>query len=598
MTERVRVVVRVRPFIESDPEDADLVTVVVDPTHISIGGNRVFMVDRVYQMEDSTSDIFSGAVRNLVDDFLKGFQATVMAYGQTGTGKTFTMSGLMPLILRYIVEEGFQGSTRDLSFQFIEVYGDVLRDLLSEDPANDGNEIHLYDGGALSEIGGRDCVVVGARRATAADFAGVENIIQYGTQMRATAATNIHEHSSRSHSIFTIYNHRNGGNKLHLVDLAGSERNKKTLNVGQRFKESIAINSGLLALGNVIRALGRNSPHGHVPYRSSKLTRLLQNALGGVGKTLFLGCVAPDGYNREETLRTLQYCALAVRVVNTPVAHYKALHDAQMRPFRTPSSATRRESANERENPLEEAAQKTLDFSLSSDKIDIHTELEMYRQFCLEQEAEIESLQQQLKASEDRSRVFEDELRNDQVVFTRQIAEMERVLSENRDLRQRLTTLTNGSSALSSSENGLGAKTKSLVHSPNIRPDPPHDRYNVKDDINFPTNGREKQIPHTEPITSTLGNLTHIVNGDHCKATSALTSSLPSHPTQKSNGATLTRDEQLLSLTKEALFYQTNNTELRSQLGSVVARLESQQRESALLRLELDEIHKLLNPKK
>ncbi|CCW61066.1 unnamed protein product [Phytomonas sp. EM1] len=580
MSERVRVVVRVRPFIESDPDDADLAIVTVNPTHVSVGGNRVFAVDRVYGMEDSTLDIFDDTVRKIVDDFLNGFHATVLAYGQTGTGKTFTMSGLMPLILRYIVEKGFHGATRELSFQFIEVYGDVLRDLLTEDPVNDGNEIQLFDGGGPSEMG-RDCVVIGARRATAEDLSGIEKIIQYGTQLRATAATNIHEHSSRSHSIFTIYNHHHGGNKLHLVDLAGSERNKKTLNVGQRFKESIAINSGLLALGNVIRALVRNShqgggdPAGHVPYRSSKLTRLLQNALGGNGKTLFLGCVAPGGNNRDETLRTLQYCALAVRVLNTPLPQYRELHDAQMRPFRSkpPNPQAKRDDGKA-------GGPDGVGFSLATETGDVHTELEMYRQFCLEQEGEIESLQQQLRAAEDRARVFEDELRNDQVIFTRQIAEMERVLAENRELRQRLAILESNQTALPSVEKPAGEGWSGSAPPTNPQKDPSRALENFEAGE---TSLRRGNMKCDNPVEEGNPPSNRIP---------------PSFSSQPANGVAGSRDEQLWSLTKEALFYQTNNAELRNQLGSVMARLEAQQRESALLRLELQEIHELLHPQK
>ncbi|SYZ62934.1 Kinesin_motor_domain_containing_protein (plasmid) [Leishmania braziliensis MHOM/BR/75/M2904] len=151
MSERVHVVVRIRPFIASDPPDAELNTLVLNPTHVSVGDNRVFKVDRVYMMEDATELIYAESVAPLITRFLRGFNASVLAYGQTGTGKTFTVQSLLPLLLRDImadngVRSGAAGppsvETRTsptgtaplLYLQYVEVYGETIRDLL-EGPA-------------------------------------------------------------------------------------------------------------------------------------------------------------------------------------------------------------------------------------------------------------------------------------------------------------------------------------------------------------------------------------------------------------------------------------------------------------------------------
>ena len=164
--------------------------------------------------------------------------------------------------------------------------------------------------------------------------------LEEGSNKRATAATAMNHTSSRSHAIFTLSiegSRRDINNpdidensalasgitvKFHLVDLAGSERAKKTQATGNRFKEGTAINMGLLALGNVISALGdRDSSSKHINYRDSKLTRLLQDSLGGNSHTLMIACVSPADYNVEETLSTLRYADRARKIKNKPIVN-------------------------------------------------------------------------------------------------------------------------------------------------------------------------------------------------------------------------------------------------------------------------------------
>lgn len=471
MPERVHVAARIRPFLHTDPDDADLTTIVVDNTHISVGAQRVFAVDRVYRMEDDTDTVYDELVRPIVDDFLRGYNGAVMAYGQTGTGKTFTMNGLVPLVLEHIVHGSFLGEASQLAFQYVEVYGEALRDLLSADPITSTKALTLYDTTGVNGEGG--CAVVGAVTARAQTLKDVLLLFERGARMRATGATSIHEHSSRSHSIFTILNERDHA-KLHLVDLAGSERNKKTHNVGLRFQESIGINSGLLALGNVIRALSRNStqpsalpstrgegsgsggggavestPTGHVPYRSSKLTRLLQDTLGGNSKTLFIACVAPDSYNRDETVRTLQYCALAMRVLNEPVKRYEELYETQRgHRRRTRDAAVKHATGRagsgasphhgqeeEQEQDRRKASPSPVSATeLSSTCTALHAQLK-------EKELLVAALVTANAQLQNRLHTCEEELAKDEQLFSRQIAEMRKVLHENAALRERIAFL-------------------------------------------------------------------------------------------------------------------------------------------------------------
>ena len=155
----------------------------------------------------------------------------------------------------------------------------------------------------------------------------IEKAMTYGTNNRKTASTNMNADSSRSHSLFTIYietaeNDQKGeqrikAGKLNLVDLAGSERSSKTGAVGQTLKEGIKINLSLTALGNVISALIDGKTQ-HIPYRDSKLTRLLQDSLGGNTKTVMIAACSPADYNYEETLSTLRYAARAKAIKNKP----------------------------------------------------------------------------------------------------------------------------------------------------------------------------------------------------------------------------------------------------------------------------------------
>ncbi|GET85965.1 kinesin, putative [Leishmania tarentolae] len=508
MSERVHVVVRIRPFIASDPPDAELNTLVLDPTHVSVGKSRVFKADRVYMMEDATEVIYSESVAPLIRRFLRGFNASVLAYGQTGTGKTFTVQSLLPLLLTDIIADkalrsGAPGSpivgtsTAPLLYlQYVEVYGETIRDLLEGSaPAasrRDGEEpskIRLVTttvpgtraatppqerlGRQLSPIDERDvaaspttgCVLVGATIVPIFTMAEAAELITRGDTRRATGSTNVHAHSSRSHAILTLF-HARYACRLDVVDLAGSEREKKTGNVGLRFQESIAINTGLLALGNVMRALSRinRAANGkeagpgvvgvhhprtqHVPYRSSRLTRLLQDTLGGNSATVLIACVAPDTYNRDETLRTLQYCSLALRILNEPLQQYERLRQVQspLGRRRGPSIAAVSPLS------LREGSHTTAAATRAYRDDDEADDPKMAQLKVLELQSAYASLQQQYDeqaemiasmcashaTTKERLALCEQELRKDEGIFTQQIRAMQELVCENQKLRRRL----------------------------------------------------------------------------------------------------------------------------------------------------------------
>ncbi|CBZ31690.1 kinesin, putative [Leishmania donovani] len=546
MSERVHVVVRIRPFIASDPPDAELNTLVLDPTHVSVGNNRVFKADRVYMMEDATEVIYAESIAPLISRFLRGFNTSVLAYGQTGTGKTFTVQSLLPLLLTDIMaDKGLRSGAAGvpnaqtstsltakaplLYLQYVEVYGETIRDLL-EGPAaaalrSDGEEpskIRLVTTTApgaratspsseradrqLSPIDERDaaasptagCVLVGATIVPIFTLAQAAELIARGGTRRATGSTNVHAHSSRSHAILTLF-HARYACRLDVVDLAGSEREKKTGNVGVRFQESIAINTGLLALGNVMRALsrihraangkeaGRGGGAGHqraqhVPYRSSRLTRLLQDTLGGNSATVLIACVAPDTYNRDETLRTLQYCSLALRILNEPLQQYERLRRAQSPLCRrgSPSAAAAVSPLSLREGSYTATAATRA--CRDSEEAD---EPKMTQLKVLELQSAYASLQQQYDeqaevianmcashaTTKERLALCERELRKDEGIFTQQIRAMQELVCENRKLRRRLakvfappTTTTNTTAAATA-----GRDKAAMAHDPLFR---------------------------------------------------------------------------------------------------------------------------------
>lgn len=335
--ECVRVVVRCRPFTRREERVESILE--VDPRlgQISIRNPKappdeplkVFTFDSVFGWTSKQSDIYDDAVRPLVDSVLQGFNGTVFAYGQTGTGKTYTMQGSSAdPETRGVIPNSFQHIFTQISrsqnqkylvrCSYLEIYQENIRDLLCRD---NNRKLELKES---PDVG---VYVKDLSSVVTKDAVEIEHVMNIGNQSRTVGFTNVNERSSRSHAIFVVTvecseagpdgeDHIRVG-KLNMVDLAGSERQSKTGAKGTRLKEAAKINLSLSALGNVISALvdGRST---HVPYRDSKLTRLLQDSLGGNAKTVMVATVGPSHKSFDESLATLRYASRAKKIKNKP----------------------------------------------------------------------------------------------------------------------------------------------------------------------------------------------------------------------------------------------------------------------------------------
>ncbi|XP_016344926.1 kinesin-like protein KIF3C [Sinocyclocheilus anshuiensis] len=337
--EAVKVVVRCRPLNRKEESMGyeDIVQMDVKLGQVALRNPKAglgellktFTFDAVYDGCSKQSDLYDETVRPLIDSVLRGFNGTIFAYGQTGTGKTYTMQGQwLDAESRGIIPNSFEHIFTHISrsqkqqylvrASYLEIYQEEIRDLLTKDHSRKLELKESADSGVY---------IKDLSSFVTKNVKEIEHVMNVGNQTRSVGFTNMNEHSSRSHAIFIItvecsqlgpdgQNHIRVG-KLNLVDLAGSERQTKTGVQGERLKEATKINLSLSALGNVISALvdGRSS---HVPYRDSKLTRLLQDSLGGNAKTIMVATLGPASYNYEETLTTLRYANRAKNIKNKP----------------------------------------------------------------------------------------------------------------------------------------------------------------------------------------------------------------------------------------------------------------------------------------
>ncbi|XP_072371071.1 kinesin-like protein KIF3B isoform X2 [Scyliorhinus torazame] len=338
-SESVKVVVRCRPINEKEIAggygrivdiDAKLGQILVKtpkagPSELP----KTFTFDAVYDYNSKQVELYDETFRPLVESVLLGFNGTIFAYGQTGTGKTYTMEGLRTDperrgVIPNSFEHVFTHISRSQNQQYLvrasylEIYQEEIKDLLAKDQTKRLELKERPDTGVY---------VKDLSSFVTKNVKEIEHVMNVGNQNRSVGSTNMNEHSSRSHAIFVITvecseigldgeNHIRVG-KLNLVDLAGSERQAKTGAQGERLKEATKINLSLSALGNVISALvdGKST---HIPYRDSKLTRLLQDSLGGNAKTVMVANIGPASYNCEETLTTLRYANRAKNIKNKP----------------------------------------------------------------------------------------------------------------------------------------------------------------------------------------------------------------------------------------------------------------------------------------
>ncbi|XP_052866152.1 kinesin heavy chain [Anopheles cruzii] len=323
----IKVVCRFRPLNDSE-ELAGSKFVVKFPSGpeencLSIGG-KVYLFDKVFKPNATQEKVYNEAAKSIVSDVLAGYNGTIFAYGQTSSGKTHTMEGVIgdPAkqgIIPRIVNDIFNhiyGMEMNIEFHikvsYYEIYMDKIRDLL------DVSKVNL----SVHEDKNRVPYVKGATERFVSSPEDVFEVIEEGKSNRHIAVTNMNEHSSRSHSVFLINvkqenmeNEKKLSGKLYLVDLAGSEKVSKTGAEGTVLDEAKNINKSLSALGNVISALADGNKT-HIPYRDSKLTRILQESLGGNARTTIVICCSPASFNESETKSTLDFGRRAKTVKN------------------------------------------------------------------------------------------------------------------------------------------------------------------------------------------------------------------------------------------------------------------------------------------
>ncbi|KAL7032887.1 hypothetical protein ACKWTF_007422 [Chironomus riparius] len=332
--ENVRVVVRVRPQENNNVknivtvEKNNKLIIVQKPNSTNNEPAKTYGFDNVFDQFSAQIDLYVNTARPIVDKVLEGYNGTILAYGQTGTGKTYTMvgdsdcpesRGIIPNSFAHIfghIAKAKENEKFLVRVSYMEIYNEEVRDLLGKE-INKSLEVK-----ERSDIGVFVKDLSGYVVHNADDL---DNIMKLGNKNRAVGSTLVNSVSSRSHAIFSITiessttdeagNQQVKMGKLQLVDLAGSERQQKTQASGIRLKEATKINLSLSVLGNVISALvdGKSS---HIPYRNSKLTRLLQDSLGGNAKTLMFATISPSDTNYVETISTLRYAGRAKSIQN------------------------------------------------------------------------------------------------------------------------------------------------------------------------------------------------------------------------------------------------------------------------------------------
>ncbi|KFQ37224.1 Kinesin-like KIF18A, partial [Merops nubicus] len=337
----VKVVVRVRPESQKEKDGnfskvvhvVDQHILVFDPKEEEVGffhGKRLanrditkrknkdlkFVFDAVFAESSSQLEVFEHTTKSVIDGFLNGYNCTVLAYGATGAGKTHTMLGtpedpgvmyLTMMGLYNCMDEMKEDKICNIAVSYLEVYNEQIHDLL----VNSGPL-------AVREDAQKGVVVQGLTLHQPKSAEEILQMLDYGNKNRTQHPTDVNASSSRSHAVFQIYLRQQDKTasidqsvrvaKMSLIDLAGSERARATNAKGARFREGTNINRSLLALGNVINALADpKSKKQHIPYRNSKLTRLLKDSLGGNCRTIMIAAVSPSALFYDDTYNTLKY---------------------------------------------------------------------------------------------------------------------------------------------------------------------------------------------------------------------------------------------------------------------------------------------------
>ncbi|XP_072455214.1 kinesin-like protein KIF22 isoform X3 [Notamacropus eugenii] len=333
---RVRVAVRLRPFVEEANSTNESSCVRgLDSCSLEIANGRnsqetlKYQFDAFYGETSTQQDIYVGFVHPILRHLMNGQNASVLAYGPTGAGKTYTMlgspeqPGIIPRALKDLLqltrEEGAEGRpwAFTVSMSYLEIYQEKVLDLLA--PASGDLVIREDRWGNI--------LIPGLTQKPIASFTDFEQHFLPASRNRTVGATRLNQRSSRSHAVLLVkveqrertapFQQREG--KLYLIDLAGSEDNRRTGNQGLRLKESGAINASLFVLGKVVDALNQGLPR--VPYRDSKLTRLLQDSLGGSAHSVLIANIAPERRFYLDTVTSLNFASRSKEVINRPFTH-------------------------------------------------------------------------------------------------------------------------------------------------------------------------------------------------------------------------------------------------------------------------------------
>ncbi|XP_022222785.2 kinesin-like protein KIF3A [Drosophila obscura] len=450
--ENVRVVVRTRPMDKNELTAGALSAISVDkinraitvmkPNATANEPPKTYYFDNVFDGSSNQLDLYVDTARPIVDKVLEGYNGTILAYGQTGTGKTYTMSGnpdspqtkgIIPNAFAHIfghIAKARENQKFLVRVSYMEIYNEEVRDLLGKDVSKSLEVKERPDIGVfVKDLSGY--VVHNAD--------DLENIMRLGNKNRAVGATKMNQESSRSHAIFSITVERSelgeGGaqhvrmGKLQLVDLAGSERQSKTQATGQRLKEATKINLSLSVLGNVISALvdGKST---HIPYRNSKLTRLLQDSLGGNSKTVMCATISPADSNYMETISTLRYASRAKNIQNRMHINEEP-KDALLRHFQEEIARLRKqleEGTLEEEPPSSEEEEEE---DTADDELEAPLDIEM--ESSTVQVAEKKPKKKREKTDEEKEELAQ---RKDE-----HLREIEHAKTEQEQLRNKLVSL-------------------------------------------------------------------------------------------------------------------------------------------------------------
>ena len=481
--ECVKVVVRCRPLNHKEVSDGHSSCIEMFPNkglveikNPALGPTdplKTFTFDAVYDCNSKQLDLYAETFAPLVDSVLDGFNGTIFAYGQTGTGKTYTMEGVkddqsqrgvIPNSFDHIFSHIAKSENQQylVRASYLEIYLEDVRDLLAKDQTKNLELKERPDTGIyVKDLSSFVCKSVSE----------IEHVMAVGNQNRSVGKTEMNEHSSRSHAIFIItvecseldmegQAHIRVG-KLNLVDLAGSERQAKTGAVGDRLKEATKINLSLSALGNVIAALvdGKSS---HVPYRDSKLTRLLQDSLGGNARTVMVANLGPASYNYEESVTTLRFANRAKNIKNKPRINEDP-KDALLREFqqeiarlkaqiKAPSNkkSKRKKEKREKKEPTEggddriEDLKESTDVDMSEEEEDYESELEEEDSSIKEKVAKLATEKELLESdttmiAEEKNRLL-DEMRRKEAMLAREKAEKEKMVAKIAAMESKLLT--------------------------------------------------------------------------------------------------------------------------------------------------------------